>query len=1023
MLPFRLETKGIVRIRVAFLGNPSGGAAPPSSLATAKIAVVPALQITAAGLMIDDSPVPALSDWLTVGSALTRTVPGGYAQLQGSALTGTSGNIMPLTLTVTNAAPANAINATWYLVIKCDNELWVTFAVSEADNEPETVVQLPWIHVPTPANVLLPGPFIPQVLTSPAGTVSNVSNFGPGDLVVMATNTTEGDGNDTVSVVATTIGAGTVGSIQLGYTGNDGVSALAVDIGSNDPTLAPDLVDYAHNARISVSAETIGIADTVLVLDASGSMLLRPDGNGLGNPSVADPAARRRWDNLVTAVDHLVFGYASFLTDEDAVTSRMGVAVFPDVLNKGTAGWQTRAGSLSSSTTVSMALPNAIHTALNNAGAAIEGSGMTPMGDGIGVAMGTTMASSGMFAPATEAHRRWMVLMTDGYHNAGTLHPNQFYMPDAVPDFLAKQIRLYTIGYTTAAGGTAVTLLQDLAANALNPAVDSQYAQAAVTNGFEKDLTDTFLDALAVSIGLSPTYDPVGVLNSFSPIAIHEFQVSPYDSGVGIFLDWQVRYAGRIRVALISPRCERFEQEQLEKLGEFEFRALPGYSHAYISRAALAGGGPEGRYGTWKLELRLQSSENYTHEMHMSVDSEPYKFSIFNRSGLRLRGGATKTRWSTSEPIELVVHLNAHGAPVSGARVVANVDAPTADYGSILAGTVVSPAILERATATAQQISPEVLGLWALKAQAIALQDGPIEVSRARREVVFHEAAPGEYRASIPNTNCSGVYTAHVVATGQAGGVAYRRERAVTANVEAYPDPDRTIITYTLADKEHLIVHVRPLDVYGNPVIFDPGTSPRRLGIDARDAKPLTDIVNQFDGTYTRTFGLTGSGSPEVVVTYDGDVVGTPRPLPDPKIFRWMEQVVAYEPGGEKKGDIQDDPKKALGPVKGPEDPHVQIGARGELELTAAHQHFFATHIAVFTHDKSTQPYEVFARVRGNKHYFSLGIGHGPTQVFEVPKHLSPLRTVVVRHRRNHGDPVLVQGVGYTVRRTPCRSK
>jgi len=1010
LLPFWLETKGVVHLRIAFLGDPNVGASPPSSLANTKVALVPSREIGAEGLVVDDSILPINSDWLTVGNTThTKTVPGAYAVFHGSALDGLYGNIMPLTLTVSESAPADAVNATWFLVIKSDIHLWVTFAVSEDLSDTAEDVKLPWIHVPA-ANAtveLTGGPFSPGSTTSPAGGVSGVCNFGPGDLVIAASTTSPSDLTDSVHVLPATIVPAGSSSVQLGYTAQSGLSGLLVDLESNDPTSPAHLVGGFHNARISVHAETtfVGIADTVLVLDASGSMGLRPDGWGHGNELGATPAARRRWDNLVTAADHLAFGYTSFLMDEAGGVGRLGVAVFPDVLGKATPGWATRAAPLVPSATVSEALRDEIHAQLLAAGSAIEGVGLTPMGDGIGVGMGTTDTSTGMFEPLGEAHRRWMVLMTDGAHNAGTVHPNQFYLPDSVGDFIPKQVRLYAIGYTTAAGGTAVSLLQDLAANAFeSPGTnESQYVSAPVTNNFEKDLTDTFLDAMAASIGLTPSYDPAGTLSANSPVAIHEFHLSPYDTGVGIFVDWHSRDAERIHLTLISPRRERFEQRELEQRKEFQFRALSSSSHAYISRAALAGDENGSRYGSWKLELRLRAQV----ERKEPAAIEPYKFSIFNRSGLRLLGGATQKRWATGRPIELVMRLQAHGSPVSGARMVANVDAPSADFGSLLAGATVEPQVFERMLG--EQKRGDQLGPWALKAQAIALGQGPIQVSRARRELVFHEGPPGEYRAKLLHTGCGGVYTTHVVATGDADGIPYRRERAVVVNVEAFPDPKQTIVTYSLEARGHLTVHVRPRDANGNPVIFEPSVSPL-LEIEVGDAKPVSDVVNQLDGTYTRTFVVTG-GRPEVIVIYDGEVIVRPRPLPDPRTLRWMERVVAYGP------HCLDDPKKALGPVKGLDDPTVQVAAGASLELAAAGRHLFATHLAVFTDRSSTQPYRVYAKFNG-KRLVLLGVGHGPTELFEVPGRFGPVRSILIQNPRQKGDPVLVAGVGYTVRKS-----
>lgn len=1012
MFPFRLaDATGPVHLRVAFVNDPaspSGAFVLPADL---RIALVPAEQIPSGGsVVLNGTTVEPLHEMLPVSSpTLSKDTKGGYARIRRTRqadgvtpepLAGVHGNILPLALTFIGPVPAAAVDATWYLVVRSASPVWVTFAVSEAAADPATVTELPWIHVlSSEASIDLgAGPFPPGVPT-PAHTISGVRNFGTGNLVVSTSTTTDAEG-DAVIVQPATIGAAADGTIELQYSAANGLASFDVDITSDDPL---GLVGNFHNNRIEVSAsiDAIGVADTVLVLDASGSMLLRPDGLGNGSAAASDPALRRRWDNLLTAVNHLTDGYIDFLKDPSgSPTSRLAIAVFPDVLNK-TPGWESRAGQLVASATVTTLTPSAVTVALTSAGAAVEGAGLTPIGEGIGVAMGTTAASSGMFQPDVAGHRRWMVLMTDGAHNAGTIHPSQFYLPDAVPDFVEKSVRVYTIGYAT----TAVTLLQDLAENALNPVdgsglEESQFAQAAITTGFEKDLTDTFLDALATSIGLTPTFDPPGVLTSSAPVAIHEFHVSPFDTGVGIFVDWRTRSPHRIEVALISPRCERFDREQLEKLAEFDFRALDAYAHAYISDKALRDdGNGRHRYGTWKLELRLAQVIEIARG---GQDVEPYKFNVFNRSGLRMTLGASRSRWGTGETIDLIARLRANGAPVKGARVVATVDAPTGDYGTALANAIVDPKTLVELDSKLRASVPEAFGTWLAKAQAVGHS---LAISRTARELVFHETAPGVYRASVQQTWFSGDYGVHLVATGDAGGVPYRRERALTVAVETRPDVDSTLVTFELGKDGTVTVVVQPRDAFGNVVIFDPHLTPR-LGIEVQGGKPQGDVFNRFDGSYARSFGGFDKHGALVVVTWDGQRIAGPLPLPGG--LHWMTRLLDDR--------CTTDPKEALGPVVGSDDPYAAIAAGGSIEL-GVDCPFDASHVAVFVHAESTQRYRVLVCPAREKRWRQIGVAE-TSQVFEVSRRFGALRAVKVVHgRKKHESSVLLQGVGYRPRR------
>lgn len=1039
LFAFHLEdASGPVHLRVAFISDPAAPAAAFAVPGDLRVALVPAERFSGGATVTLDGSMnaEAFRDMLLASdSTATKTVPGGYAQLSGDGLTSTGptgGMVLPLTLEFTGAVPPEAVNATWYLVVKSTSPVWLTFAVTENPADTASVAELPWIHVAdADADIDLGGPFAPGAAT-PAGTVMNVRNFGPGALNVLATNAPEPGGSDLVELTASVVSAANSGTIPLLYTADDGIADLVVPIASNDGDVPAN--DAYHNRELTVTAtaESIGVADTVLVLDASGSMRLRPDGMGMGNSGSADPAQRRRWDNLVTAVNHLADGYISFLTDPtpgvgSSPSSKLGIAVFPDVLHKGAAGWPSRAATLLESTTVAAPeLADQVTAVLENAGGEIEGAGLTPIGEGIAVAMGSAPGNSGMFDADAAAHRRWMVLMTDGAHNAGSINPNQFYLPDGVPDFQDKDVRVLSIAYTTANTGAAVDLMQELADHGLNPVdgagqEESQFKQAATTAGFEKDLTDTFLDTMATTIGVDPSFDPPGMLSTESPVAIHEFQVSEYDTGVGIFVDWRTRNTDAVRVALISPRCERFEAPELEKRPEFRFRGLPAYAHVYISAAALTGDGKgPSRHGTWKLELRLGrgSDPSPGDSVEASVDAlEPYKFNVFNRSALRMNARTLRSRHETGAPIEFVARLHAAGVPISNARVVARIDAPTADFGSQLAAFDVDADTMARAKKIASEAASETLGLWALKVQAMQLKLGNFEVSRVQREVRLEEVEAGVYRGVIENTPYAGVYSAHIVATGQNEDVAYRRERVLTANVEAKPDPAQTLTDFALGDEGQLTVCVRPRDALGNAVIFDPVNS-ARLGIDVRDAKPLSEVVNRFDGRYCRTFRVSGQGHPELVLSYDGEVFESTSAVPDPKTLCWVDKVFAYEPGEQVEDHRQ--PKNALGPVKGAKDPFVALGG-GHIVLGVEHDrsqrwrnHFHASHISVFTPAQANTRYRVLVRPARHKRWISLGDGYGPTQVFAVSERLGPLYAVMIQDLDGCSKQGLqLQGVGY----------
>lgn len=1012
VVPFRVEHDGVTHLRVAFHSDPAGSSPPSGLPGTTYIALVPRVAVGPSGLTVTPGGSPNV--FVTAGAPGFRffSLPGfpSGANVSVSSFAATD-VVLPLELSTPNGT--GLTNATWFLVVSAPLETWVTLAVADSALEAE----IPWIHVPSTSSVLdFVGSLTPGSTTtgSSAGTVTGVRNFGTGPLQVLASSAPDPTGGDVVIVNATTIDAAQVGTIGLDYTVGDGLAGLAVPVDSDDTESGNS--DY-HNAQLTVSAAVAAPADTVLVLDASGSMLLRPDGSADGDPDGPTPAARRRWDNLESAVAHLIDGYFAFLNDPGgaaAPDSRIGISIFPDVMNK-SAGWTQRAAVLVPSDAVSSTnFDDTLRQALQQAGDEVAWAGWTPLGDGVATALsGGSSGGGSMYDPNVADFRRWMVLMTDGHHNAGSPHPSTFL--DSTKDLLDEEVRMFSIGYTTESGGTAVQLLNDLADNALNPAGaplpdESRYAQAALFNS-DKDLIDTFLDAMATSIGLEPTHDPAGELTVAAPVAVHEFQVSPYDTGAGVFVDWASPSAKRVQLALISPLCERFEAADLEQHPDFRHRAQPSYAHAYISSAALSGGGSSPpRYGTWKLELKL-SPEHATHDGH-GAQSEPYKFSIFTRSGIRLSAWADGTRWRTGQPIEIFARLSANGAPIDSAQVVANLDTPGADYGTLLAAAPIDrrtvDAMLEADEGT------EAAGTWALKAKAVGAKFGPITIPRGKRQIVLQQVSPGLYRGTVEPTIFSGVYQWHVVATGFAGTVPFRRERALTSTVAALPHPKRTTVSFELGPKGHLMVRVRPRDAFGNVVVFDPPYA-QRLRVEVAGGKPVTDVVNMFDGSYSQAFELYEVRKPAVRVIFDDKVVYGPKLAVHPGNLGWMAQVLKYDAGAHE-GDATN-PKHALGPVKLRDDPFVCIGGGGSITLTNDRGRFSASHIAVFAQPDSDETYTVFVRQARRRHAVPIGKASGPITMLEVPPWGGTIESVIVANP-NKGSKgcVRLQAVGFVPR-------
>ena len=79
--------------------------------------------------------------------------------------------------------------------------------------------------------------------------------------------------------------------------------------------------------------------------------------------------------------------------------------------------------------------------------------GGTPMGDGINRVFAPATSYFGTDALSIDANRRWLLLMSDGAHNAGTREPTEFILPPAPgtappgTSFSDKKVTLFAIAY------------------------------------------------------------------------------------------------------------------------------------------------------------------------------------------------------------------------------------------------------------------------------------------------------------------------------------------------------------------------------------------------------------------------------------------------------------------------------------------------------------------------------------------------------------------------------------------------
>ena len=905
----------------------------------------------------------------------------------------------------------------WFLVLKsASTPIRVTWSV--ATTEAETLQ--PWMHIPA-ANLS----FNAGASIFPSETADRtvaVDNYGPGPLQIIpgplqitpAPAPGPGPGFqvvDAVTIPPTQSGTFTVRfSAALPFGDKGGQASLHAGSGhSNDPATVSVSSDPAseHNATLSVEAR-VGAVDTVLVLDASGSMGWAADG------SHAPPAGTRRWDYLVEAANQLTAGYVSFLPGGDA--GRLSVAVFPDV-TQSTPDWHQHAlvvypppGSPTPGQVGDLAWVDENTEAGVAAALQLDPVGGTPMGEGIAHGIGDTIAL-GTLADM-EGATRWMVLMSDGAHNSGAIHPDAFFVADAVPNFADKSVHVLTVAYgEPGASNVDHALLAELATNGYGAASSALIATPSLGG---LDLRKRFQEALAESLNLTFTVDPRGVLPPKGR-AVHAFEITASQSNFGLFVDWIGR-DDTVTITLVSPLCEQFSESQIHAHAQMRLSVGATYKHAFVADKFLAT-----RRGTWKLILDAGPQAETPQDL-------VYSYSILGASTMRMRV-TTQPAYATGEVVDIEAELTHAGAPVEFAHIRLELDMPAGSLNNLLAHTDVPADQRKKTLEGLGDQAPSFAQSWALEALALADMGISTTVARVDDELVMSPQGPGRYAAQISATTLPGVYRGRAVATGVLpNGDSFRCEQEIQVRVEARPDPSATEVGFSIAEAGRVIeVSVEARDRFGNVVMIDPAAW-ERLAIEVSGGAPQTPLQNDFDGRYRQTFVVDPTSHSAIAVRWDGRPIYR-GPLIGP--LRWMETVVDFEPGRARKSNAFSDPKRALGRVSDSRDPFVALAGRGgSLTLSTADNRLRATQLTVFVlPTPRRRPYRVEVLLSAKisflrtKLWVCVGHSRGPTKTFALPETasltLAAIRIVDLSPGEAGPKPldqapgVLVQGVGY----------
>jgi hypothetical protein len=273
-----------------------------------------------------------------------------------------------------------------------------------------------------------------------------------------------------------------------------------------------------------------------------------------------------------------------------------------------------------------------------------------------------------------------------------------------------------------------------------------------------------------------------------------------------------------------------------------------------------------------------------------------------------------------------------------------------------------------------------------------------------------------------------GTYDFLIVATGAlADGTPFRRERAVAVEVVVKPDAQSTLFQVVYAQvgtQTTATLTVKPQDRLGNAVLIDPRFDPSVL-FSSHGGTFQGAIVDNHDGSYSRTLTYPSAQPPVVGITVGGNPVVQPTPLVPLGELKWVDKVFQFKLGAEATPGANQhrNPQACLGDFLAKPTPEfVSLGGHGVIVVGIARHLIvargFDDDVTVFVApDQPPRPYKVYA-VCGQEHdhdWVEIGTSKGGTQSFG-------LRAAHVRHARAiaiHDTSGRVRNVDGTPSATP----
>jgi hypothetical protein len=857
-----------------------------------------------------------------------------------------------------------------------------TWVVADSDADSKK----PWISAPLSLDFdtlgeILIGDSIPNTLT--------VANKGTGPLQINDIVGVLGAGFKIVAPLPGAIPPNGCGDVKITFDAPATIGEKTFDysIGSTD-----GVVSAGHKKTAHLKA-TVRKIEVVMVLDGSGSMAFTPDGTkNTSDPPSPIPVSESRWGRVEDAAEQFLDLLSTYAHDKGTIA----LVEFPDISLTPVPDISARVPQASIPIPTDVSALKALMKSPNPIPRAHIGN--TPMGQGLAEAMGTADDLFGQFdsngatkLTSKAINRRWLVMLSDGANNQGTLgssnHPTYYYDPETSPhSFKGKNIKVFALAYGEK--------------TAINWPADPDQMQTLATksgghfaNPATEDIFKAFRNAITNGLVIDPVVDPGGTLTGNQPEVRHAVSVLPFDSRLSFVVTWKTFDAERISVALLTPNCELITPAVAKDDPNLSYASHPRYAIYSVEDAYLrnASEPDHPRYGTWTLIITGNGLEEGDHET--------FDFEVITQSRLKMQLGFDRPRYYAGDPIGLSARLTLDGKPIQNANVTWTLDAPGNSLHNWLAASKVTKAEYAKA---AEEIAGADVTPLGIKTYALASKGVKFGVvSRGDTTTLNDPNKTGVYSATLNDTTMTGTYTFRVTALGLTeDGTQFRREQQVQVYLSVRPHPD-----FTLVDIEYVrviidgrpmldsVVRILPRDPFGNVRLVDPEFNPS-IALTAKGGEFTGPLVSNLDGSYTRTLRYAPTATPVIGLQIDGQEVIPSRAITPVAQLHYADQVVDFQIGleAEEGANQHRDPQAALGDVTTKKQGEfVSLGAAGSLTVGVRAQFILAQgedDVTVFVQpDEDLRRYSVEALpAGGGDNWVKLGTSPGVTQSFSLSK-------------------------------------